>query len=186
MTAELHLLTTGYAADRVASTCTLLRDGDTLVVVDPGMVARRELLIDPLRRLGFEPGDVTDVAISHHHPDHTINIALFPNAQVHDFMATYRGDEWIDHETGDHRLTESIVLTPTPGHTDQDLTTLVTTGDGLVALTHLWWGADGPVEDPFAADAGVLRASRERVLALSPTLIVPGHGAPFAAADALL
>ena len=179
--AELDVLTTGYADDRVASTCTLLRDGSTIVVVDPGMVARRSLLTDPLTGYGLTPDDVTDVVISHHHPDHTVNIALFPNARVHDFMATYVVDEWLDHE-GEFALTGSIRLLPTPGHTDQDVTTLVSTASGLVALTHLWWTAKGPADDPFAADRDVLRSSREAVLALSPTLIVPGHGAPFAPA----
>ena len=37
------------------------------------------------------------------------------------------------------------------------------------------WVAD----DPFARDRDLLRTSREGILALSPTLIVPGHGAPF-------
>ena len=94
-------------------------------------------------------------------------------------MATYVADEWIDHE-GEFPLTESIRLLPTPGHTPQDVTTLVTTSSGLVALTHLWWTADGPADDPFADDRDLLRASRETVLDLAPTLVVPGHGAPFA------
>lgn len=178
MPAQLDVITTGYADDRVASTCTLLRDGETIAIVDPGMVARRSLLTDPLAGLGLAPDDVTDIVISHHHPDHTMNIALFPSARVHDVMATYVGDEWIDHE-GDFTLSDSIRLLPTPGHTEQDVTTLVTTVDGLVALTHLWWTADGPADDPFAADRDVLRASRVAVLDLSPRLVVPGHGPAF-------
>ncbi|GII58387.1 hypothetical protein Pth03_67760 [Planotetraspora thailandica] len=53
------------------------------------------------------------------------------------------------------------------------------TAGGLVALTHLWWNADGPIDDPLAVDGDLLLASRERLLALSPALIIPGHGAPF-------
>ena len=51
------------------------------------------------------------------------------------------------------------------------------------------WGfrwADGRPNPCEAPQAAVLRASRERILALSPSLIVPGHGAPFAASAALL
>ena len=179
MTAELNILTIGYADDRVASTCTLIRDGSSVIVVDPGMVARRELLLDPLAALGITPTDVTDIVISHHHPDHTMNIALFPEARVHDFMATYQADLWIDREPGPFDLSPAVRLLPTPGHTDQDITTLVRTGSGLIALTHLWWSAQGPADDPFAADASVLAASRRAVLDLEPSLIVPGHGAPF-------
>lgn len=179
MVATLDILVAGYAADRVASTCTLLRDGDVVAIVDPGMVSDRSLLTAPLRNFGLEPGDVTDVVISHHHPDHTMNIALFPAAAVHDVAATYRDDVWDEREPGPFDLSEHIRLLPTPGHTPQDVSTLVTSQAGLVVMTHLWWSADGPADDPFAPDRELLRRSRESVLALQPHLIVPGHGPAF-------
>ena len=183
MTARFDLLTAGYARDRVAGTVSLLRDDDRIIVVDPGMVADRSLLLDPLKELGFTPPEVTDVIISHHHPDHTVNIALFPSAAVHDFQATYRDDVWTDHEPGDRPLTTSIALLATPGHTDQDITTAVRTDLGLVVLTHLWWTSRGPEDDPFAPDSDRLLRSRTRVLDLHPALIVPGHGSPFRPAE---
>lgn len=79
-----------------------------------------------------------------------------------------------------YRLSPSIALMTTPGHTAEDVSTLVTTAEGLVVLTHLWWTTEGPAEDPFAPDREQLRAARQRVLALGPALIVPGRGAPFA------
>jgi glyoxylase-like metal-dependent hydrolase (beta-lactamase superfamily II) len=179
MTAQLDVLVTGYADDRVASTCTLVRDSDRVIVIDPGMVASRSLILDPLAALGVRAADVTDIVISHHHPDHVVNIALFAEVPVHDVTTTYQTDLWTDRDEGEFALSPSVRLVPTSGHTDQDVSTMVTTDAGLIVLTHLWWGADGPADDPFAADRGVLRASRERVLALSPALIVPGHGAPF-------
>jgi glyoxylase-like metal-dependent hydrolase (beta-lactamase superfamily II) len=179
VSATVNVLHTGYADDRVASTVTLVRDGDAVIVVDPGMVADRASILGPLVAAGVEPEDVTDVVISHHHPDHTVNIALFPRARVHDFMATYEGDVWTDHDPGDFRVSPSVRLLPTPGHTDQDLTTVVETAEGRVVLTHLWWTAEGPAEDPFAADRDVLRVSREAVLALEPVTVIPGHGEPF-------
>lgn len=180
MTATFEVLTTGYAHDRVAGTVTLLRDGDTVAVVDPGMVADRRLILDPLAAAGVEPGQVTDVVFSHHHPDHTLNAALFPEARFHDHMAVYHDDVWEDRDADGFQLAPSIRLIKTPGHTAEDISTLVTTGQGLVVLTHLWWGAEGPADDPFAPDREQLRAARQRVLALEPALIVPGHGAPFA------
>ena len=129
--------------------------------------------------LGVHPDEVTDVVFSHHHPDHTLNAALFPNATAHDVMATYKADIWTDRDPQDAGLGPSIQLLPTPGHTDQDLSTLVETGLGLVVLTHLWWTEQGPADDPFARDRDLLRASRERILTLEPSMIVPGHGAPF-------
>jgi glyoxylase-like metal-dependent hydrolase (beta-lactamase superfamily II) len=67
----------------------------------------------------------------------------------------------------------------TPGHSDEDITTLVQSDEGLVVCTHLWWSAEGPEVDPFARDQALLERSREAVLALRPVLIVPGHGEPF-------
>jgi hypothetical protein len=36
------------------------------------------------------------------------------------------------------RLTANVQLLATPGHTPQDVTTIVGTADDVVALTHLW------------------------------------------------
>ncbi|GHJ43925.1 hypothetical protein Cs7R123_12670 [Catellatospora sp. TT07R-123] len=179
MTAELWVLNNGYVGDRVASSVVLLRDGGTLAVVDPGMVADRQQILAPMRALGIDPGDVTDVVFSHHHPDHTINAALFLNARYHDHWAYYLDDQWVSRDAEGFALTDSIRLIRTPGHTAEDITTLVDTADGLVALTHVWWHSGGPVHDPRATDADALTASRARVLALRPSLIVPGHGSPF-------
>jgi glyoxylase-like metal-dependent hydrolase (beta-lactamase superfamily II) len=158
---------------------TLLTDGDTVAVVDPGMVADRSLILDPLGAAGVSPEQVTDVIFSHHHPDHTLNAALFPAARFHDHMAIYFGDIWEDRDADGFQLSPSIRLMATPGHTAEDVSTLVTTDQGLIVLTHLWWAADGPADDPFAPDRDALRSAREKVLALGPALIVPGHGAPF-------
>jgi glyoxylase-like metal-dependent hydrolase (beta-lactamase superfamily II) len=67
----------------------------------------------------------------------------------------------------------------TPGHTAQDITTLVATGHGLAACTHLWWSSEGPTIDPLAEDQKLLERSRARLLAVEPAVIIPGHGAPF-------
>jgi glyoxylase-like metal-dependent hydrolase (beta-lactamase superfamily II) len=183
MSARLDVLTEGYVGERVAGTVILVRDGDFTAVVDPGMVASRSLILDPLARLGVPADAVTDVVFSHHHPDHTLNAALFANARFHDLQATYQDDLWLDREFAEgsdsSRLSPSVRMLLTPGHTPEDVTTLVETEQGLVACTHLWWSQDGPADDPFAADRDLLRASREKVLALNPALIVPGHGAPF-------
>ena len=179
MSAQLDVIVVGYADDRVAGTVSLIRDGDAVIVVDPGMVSHRSVILDPLGELDTNPDAVTDVIFSHHHPDHTLHAALFPNARFHDHQAIYVGDVWEEREAEGYQVGPSTTLIETPGHTVQDISTVVQTDDGLVVLTHLWWASEGPLEDPFAPDAGVLRASRERVLRLNPALIVPGHGPAF-------
>lgn len=180
-TARLDVLFTGYVGDRVAGTVSLVRDADRVTVVDPGMVPDRASILRPLAELGVQPGDVTDVVISHHHPDHTVNIALFGGdggVPVHDFQAVYSGDVCERRSADGVDLTPSVRLLTTPGHTPQDLTVLVGTADGVVALTHVWWNEDGPDADPYAPDADLLRTQRERLAGLVDR-VVPGHGAPF-------
>jgi glyoxylase-like metal-dependent hydrolase (beta-lactamase superfamily II) len=68
----------------------------------------------------------------------------------------------------------------TPGHSPQDISTVVDSDDGLAVFRHLWWTSSIPEEDPFAPDPAVLHENRARVLGLAGLrLIVPGHGAPF-------
>jgi len=181
--ADVRILVEGYVREadgevRVGSTVSLVRDGDAVVIIDPGLVSAPSAILDPLREAGVMPEQVTDVVLSHHHPDHTMHAGLFGNANVHDVMATYRRDLWIDRPAEGFRVSPGVTLMETPGHTREDITTLVETDDGVVAFTHLWWSADGPADDPFTFDRQVLRSSRERVLALAAR-IVPGHGPVF-------
>lgn len=181
--AEFHVLSEGYVledGERVGSTVGFVRDGGVLIVIDPGMVASRAAILDPLAALGVGPEDVTDVVLSHHHPDHTLNAALFPSARVHDHWAWYQDDRWNEREAEGFEISDGVRLLATPGHTAQDISTAIRTEDGLVVCTHLWWMASGPPEDPLAEDPDALHANRARVLALPGLVrIVPGHGPSF-------
>jgi glyoxylase-like metal-dependent hydrolase (beta-lactamase superfamily II) len=99
--ARVDVLLTGSltsTAGKVASTCTLIRDSGRSIVVDPGMADSAVDMLGPLERLGLAPADVTDVVLSHHHPDHTMHAGLFPRAAVHDHWAIYRGSAWEDSD----------------------------------------------------------------------------------------
>ncbi|MDP9497483.1 MAG: DUF3253 domain-containing protein [Actinomycetota bacterium] len=188
-TARLDVLVPGSVAPqpdgtlRVTGTVSLVRDADRVLVVDPGMVPRREDLLDALAALGVRPSDVTDVVLSHHHPDHTLNVALFPVVPVHDVQAVYEGDRWTRRPADGVLLAPAVRLLATPGHTGQDVTTLVGTPDGVAALTHLWWTGEGPADDPYAPDRALLSAQRARVLEVAD-LVVPGHGPAFRPGEA--
>ena len=180
MAATHHLLHGGYARDDgVASSVSLVLDGEAVIVVDPGIVADRDLILAPLRQLGVQPEQVTHVVITHHHPDHTVNIGLFAHAEVVDFWARYRGDQWLDHDGDGYQVSVHARLILTPGHTNEDATLLIETDAGVVACTHAWWRADRtPEVDPLADDHEALVASRLRILA-EADIVVPGHGEPF-------
>lgn len=187
---EFQVLFAGYVppsvpwelgtAGSVASTVAFIRDGDRKVIVDPGFVPSRSVILDPLAALGYSPDDITDVVFSHHHPDHTFNVALFPNAQAHDVWGIYRNDQWTMRPAEGFSVSPGVKLIETPGHTPQDITTLVGTDQGLVALTHLWWtDSRPPGDDTVGTDQAAFHSGRDRVLKMAPTLIVPGHGPAF-------
>ncbi|WP_411104320.1 MBL fold metallo-hydrolase [Streptomyces sp. cmx-4-9] len=177
-------MTTGYTLSTgpgVAATVSYVTDGDRHVIVDPGMVAGRDRILGPLAALGLGADDITDVVLSHHHPDNTMNVGLFGRARVHDHHAVYQDDQWTDRDAEGYELTPSLRLIRTPGHSREDITLLAGTETEVVAFVgDLWWRPDGPAEDPVAPDAGALHASRLRVLAAADR-IVPGHGPAFPA-----
>ncbi len=181
--AIVHILQNGYvreddAGQHVGSTISMIIDGPAITVVDPGMVASREDLLAAVRGHGIDPSEVTDVVFSHHHPDHTINAALFPSARIHDHWAIYEGDVWHDRPADGYSISPSVLLIATPGHSAEDISTVAATAAGVVVFTHAWWSAEGPAVDPFAPEQAVLEASRMRIAVIADQ-IVPGHGAPF-------
>jgi glyoxylase-like metal-dependent hydrolase (beta-lactamase superfamily II) len=180
---RVNVLFEGYVAPGVAGTVGFVRDGARRIIIDPGMVPRRSVILGPLSRLGFTPQQITDVIFSHHHPDHTLNAALFPRARVHDFWAIYRNDVWESRPAEGFRVSPHVQLLETPGHTPQDISTIVEAPEGTYAFTHLWWDSTGPADDPLSENAALLHQNRARVKPLA-RWIVPGHGAKFAAGPA--
>src|SRR6202044_368302 len=148
--AQVHVVHEGYVREtdgqqHVGGTVTLIIDGDAVIVVDPGMVASRDELLAAIAQHGVQPGVVTDVVFSHHHPDHTVNAALFPAARIHDHWAIYDGDLWISREADGAQLSPSVTLIASHGHTREDITTLAAAPNGVHACTHAWWaGGAGP------------------------------------------
>lgn len=178
-TARLHVIQDGSGRPLVRSTVSVVVDGDQVIVVDPGMAPSQAAILDPLAALGIAPANVTDVVISHHHPDHTVNVGLFGEARVHDHWAVYHHDTWTSRPAEGFAVSTSVILWETPGHTPQDITTIVGTPDGIHACTHVWWHSSGPPEDPLAVDPIAIHRHRDRILAVADT-IVPGHGPAFA------
>ena len=182
--AAFHVLSDGYLSDdddRVGSTVSFVRVGRR--AGGDRSRARPGTGGDPRSARGARrrTGDVTDVVISHHHPDHTLNVALFPNARLHDHWAWYRDDLWISRPAEGFELAPGVRLIETPGHSPQDISTLVDTDDGLVVATHLWWTAEGPPEDPSRPIRPSCIVSGPASSALPDLVrIVPGHGPAFA------
>lgn len=193
----VSILTTGYiqpiegrgflpgaqddGARKVASTVSLVQgDNNFVLIADPGMAAPGiwDGILAELSGRGLAPEDVTHIFISHHHPDHTTQLGLFPNASLVDFWATYKDDIWSDHPNN-YDIAPGVTVVRTPGHTDEDASLMVDTAEGIYALTHLWWTPGyEPKEDPLAEDAHGIEHSR-KIVSAQADWIVPGHGALF-------
>jgi len=81
----------------------------------------------PLERLGISADEVTHVFVSHHHLDHTVNIALFRNAEIVDFRSARRDDQVNPHQGEGFKLAPNTTIWVTPGHTPQDASLVVDT-----------------------------------------------------------
>jgi hypothetical protein len=177
-TARVHLLCAGASGVRLASTVGFIGDGDTKVIIDPGMVADREDILAPLAGLGELAGSVTDVVFSHPDPSHTLHAALFPHARYHDHQAIYHRDQRLARRGDRFLISPAIRLIATPGPAGRQLTILAATAHGVIVFTHLWSSATDPLGGRHPATRSSLRAARGRVLAIA-THIVPGHGPSF-------
>lgn len=95
----------------------------------------------------IDPADVGTVVLTHLHSDHLgwAVSGLFPNAGIFVQQAemgwiSERLTELMPHDQlvlieGDKRLTDSVRIVATPGHTPGHQSVLVDTGDDLVAIT---------------------------------------------------
>src|SRR5215207_5911937 len=67
-----------------------LLSGERTTLVDVAHVGRRTLLLERLRAVGLEPGDIERVVLTHAHWDHCHNLDCFPNAEVMLLDAEYQ------------------------------------------------------------------------------------------------
>lgn len=149
----------------------LLRSSTRRILVDTGFNAKtararqRDLLrcpIEALAALGVQPGDITDVILTHLHYDHAGNLDKLPNARFHiqDSEVDYATGRCMCHETmrhaysvddvvelirkvyddrvvfhdGDSQLASGIRLLRIGGHTKGLQSVQVQTGRGMVVL----------------------------------------------------
>ncbi|MBN1896910.1 MAG: MBL fold metallo-hydrolase [Candidatus Aenigmarchaeota archaeon] len=181
--AEVKILLEGYASGDggdddscSCSTVTLVRDGDIVMIVDPGTLKDRKLLTDALAKEGLSVDDVSVVFITHSHMDHFRNIGMFPKAKAIDHWGWWSGDEWSECNG---KVTEDIEILKTPGHSGGSVTLFVKTSKGIVAICgDVFWKENYPEKDPYATNPAKLEKSRKIVLEKADW-VIPGHGPMF-------
>ena len=177
MPAKVKVLVEGYLTSDskggTGSTVSLVSDEEIIIVVDPGFLKDRQILIDALRSEGLSADDVDVVCITHSHVDHYANIGMFPNADILEYYGIWNKEGRMTNwkET----FTENIQILKTPGHNETCITLFVKTDDGVVAICgDVFWKEDYPEVDYYATDSLRLEHSRKLVKSMSHW-IVPGH-----------
>ncbi len=178
--AEVVILVEGYESadsdERSCSTIVLVKDGGMNIVVDPGTAKSQEEISKALGEAGLSADDIDVVFITHSHMDHYRNIGMFRNARSLDYWGWWKGDSW---KECDGRVSGSISIIKTPGHSYDGMTMLVETGKGTVAICgDVFWKEGYPKADPYASDPEKLEQSRKTVIEKSD-FVVPGHGKMF-------
>jgi glyoxylase-like metal-dependent hydrolase (beta-lactamase superfamily II) len=164
----------------------LVIDNGKKILVDPGTNA--EQLLNSLNSQDLTPDDIDMIFLSHYHPDHFINIRLFPKTDIYDQMTRWHKDE--EYFYKEKLPGTDIDILPTPGHSPEHTSLLVKTEEGIVCIAQdVFWWEDGKqkydneddllnLEDPFVNDKEALLNSRKLVLEKADW-IIPGHGKKF-------
>jgi glyoxylase-like metal-dependent hydrolase (beta-lactamase superfamily II) len=173
--AEVKVLIKGYTSDKTGKSCatiSLVKDKDIIMVVDPGCLKSRQMLIDALKKEGLGINDINYVCLTHSHIDHYINAGMFPKARVLEKYGLWHKDNvkgWKE------QFSKDIKIIKTPGHDKTSITLLVKTNKGTIAVCgDLFWGENYPKKDPYADNPKKLIENRKKVLGLADW-IVPGH-----------
>lgn len=188
---EVKVIQPGYAKwiaptqERADGTITLIR-GPTNVIVDTGGPWDKHAILKALRREGIRPRDINYVICTHGHSDHTGNNNLFPNATLILSYDVCKGDLYTFHDFAHgqpYKIDDRIEVIPTPGHTAQDISVIVKTKRGIIAIVGDLFECAEDLENEslwrsFSEMPETQKANRERVLNLAD-FIVPGHGDMF-------
>ena len=167
--------TYGTGEEHTQPTITLVRDGDTVMVIDPGILEDQKILIDALKKEDLTVNDVDIVCITHSHLDHYRNLGMFPTAKALDYYGLWDKTTttiWAEN------FTPNIRIIHTPGHDYTGITFLVTTAEGVVAICgDVFWKENYPLDphnDAHASNPEKLRESRAMILKAAD-FVVPGH-----------
>lgn len=182
---------------------TVLIRGERTLLVDPGNhhIGAYSILYHALKSRGLSPDDIDAVVTTHIHTDHAAAIVKFPGtpwivgAGDLDAMALIEGAPIVEAKKSmmgeiteidaETELMPGVRAIPTPGHTRGHISLLVETAQDRVLIagdltmvaseyrnrsfSH-WYGPEQLAQ---------LNASLDRVQALSPDLVIPGHDRAF-------
>jgi len=186
-----------------ATNTVLIRDEGLNILVDPGILqlGRYGAMQRRLGELGLKPDDVDIIVNTHCHYDHVECNYLFRGRPliIHErevehcrrlywpeFAEAYLGIMDLEPIKGDKALTGSVEVIETPGHTPGSISVVAETEEGRVVCAGdavivkedlLELRPPSVVSINYDPERAV--ESLRRIRALRPSLVIPGHDAPF-------
>ena len=162
--------------------CFLVPHGTGVILVDTGLDYSGPLIAKKLAEIGGDWGDVTDVILTHAHPDHTGAltevIARAPAAAVWAGADDTFPIAVTAAEEG--AMIRGLQVIATPGHTAGHLS-LLATDDDVLLIGDLAGSQNGQftrAPETFTADAAEAERSLHKVSMLDFTHLYPSHGTP--------
>lgn len=175
----------GYASQRACGTITLITSYKNCLV-DLGIPADKELIVNKLKENGLKTSDIDTVILTHSDVDHIGNMNVFPHATFIGGNDVIQGDLFKEFFKEKYTVDENIHIIHTPGHDNRCITVIVKTSKGMVAITgdlfeykNDWVTTDtSEAWEPWSQDKELQMRSREKIWKLAD-YIVPGHGDIF-------
>jgi glyoxylase-like metal-dependent hydrolase (beta-lactamase superfamily II) len=157
------------------------------MLVDTGGPSDRDFLLAALSAHNLTPRDIACVVCTHGHVDHVGNANLFPHATFLSGQDRAVGDRFwpLDFTAGPVTIDTGIRVMASPGHTSEDISVLVDTRDGVVAVAGDVFENGNPTDTVWRAYSRNPRQqhrSQAALLAIA-NAIVPGHGLLFTVAE---
>lgn len=192
MAYEVHVLYNGYSKSNengmeANCTCTLIK-GKFNVIVDTMTAWDGDLILEGLKKYGVKPEDVQYVISTHGHSDHLGNNHLFLNAIHIVGHCISKKNQYFDEpfSTGGNYVIdkEDLLVIPTPGHTLSDVSVLVKTEQGIVAITGDLFEKEEDIGNEYiwlsaGSESPALQRYHRQYIIRHASYIIPGHGPLF-------
>lgn len=175
------------------ATCSLVRGKNVNILVDTLTPWDAASLMEALKERDLTPDSFTHVICTHGHSDHIGNLNQFLKATLIVGKCVSRKDVYFldAFDEGSFKITDDIIVTPTPGHTLADVSVIVrNTALGTVVLAGDLFEREEDISSPLiwqsagSDDPKVQVENRRKVLSMAD-YIVPGHGPMFKVTDHL-
>lgn len=162
--------------------CFLVPHATGVTVVDTGLDRSVPSIAEKLAEIGGAWSDVTDVILTHHHPDHIGGLAeVIRRAPAAVIWASAEDSfPFAVRAAGEGEVIRGLRVIATPGHTAGHLS-LLATDDDVLLIGDLAGNQNGEVTrapEAFTADAAEAERSLHKVALLDFTEMYPSHGGP--------